>query len=116
VGDYSLVLSCENGDTFIAFEPFGGSESTLTDQWLYWYNATTKRLYKSEDGGATQFALTAPEIQIEDAKFYVVGAERTDTIQPKVVIVIRGVAGSESAKVRTTFSVQSTAVQRQIDI
>jgi prepilin-type N-terminal cleavage/methylation domain-containing protein len=116
VGDYAIERSCEVGDAFIAFEPFSGSSSTLTDQWLYWYDANTKRLYKSEDGGTTQFALTAPEIQVEEAYFYVVGAERTDNIQPKVVIVIRGIAGSESAKIRTTFSVQSTAVQRAIDI
>lgn len=116
IGDYAVARSCQNGDVLIAFEPFGGNPSSPADQWVFWYNATAKRLYKSEDGGATPFALTAPEIQIEEAKFYVVGAESGDNIQPKVVIVLRGVAGAQDAKTRSTFSVQSTAVQRVIDI
>jgi prepilin-type N-terminal cleavage/methylation domain-containing protein len=115
-GSYDTARSCDNGDTLIAFEAYGGDTGTGADQWAYWYDANTKRLYKSENAGGTQFALTAPEVQIDSATFYVVGAESTDRIQPKAVIVLRGTAGGTSAKTRTTFTVQSTAVQRAIDV
>lgn len=107
---------CTSGGTVIAFEPYGGSSSVATDQWLYSYDSTSKRLYKSEDGGAHSFAVTSPEITIDDMKFYVVGTNPGDTIQPKIVIVIKGTAGADRVKTRTTFSIQATAVQRALDI
>lgn len=115
-GTLALPLSCENGGTVIFFEEFEGDSSNDADQWAYQYDSVTKRMYKSEDSGLTWFALTSPEIQMDEAKFFVVGADNTDQIQPKVVIVLRGTAGGASTKTRTTFSVQSTAVQRAIDI
>lgn len=115
-GALSVAQSCENGGIVIFFEEFEGDGSNDADQWAYQYDPVTKRMYKSEDSGTTWFALTAPEIQIDDAKFFVVGAPNTDQIQPKAVVVLRGTAGGNNAKTRTTFSVQSTAVQRAIDI
>lgn len=115
-GTYETARSCQNGDTLIAFENFYGDPNVATDQWVYWYDPTAKRMYKSQNAGATQFALTAQEVQIDDVKFFVVGAENSDIIQPKVVIVLRGTAGGTNVKTKTSFSVQSTAVQRAIDI
>jgi prepilin-type N-terminal cleavage/methylation domain-containing protein len=116
IGSYDESRNCTNGDLLVAFEAFGGDPASPNDQWVYWYDANTKRMYKSENSGVTQFALTAPEIQVDEARFYVVGADSSDQIQPKVVIVLRGTAGAENVKTRSTFSVQSTAVQRIIDI
>ena len=115
-GVLTTPLSCENSGAIIFFEEFDGDLNNAADQWAYQYDSITKRLYKSEDSGGTWFALTAPEIQMDEVKFFVVGADNTDQIQPKVVVVLRGTAGGTSAKTRTTFSVQSTAVQRAIDI
>lgn len=116
IDSFDVARSCPNGDTLIAFENFYGDFSNSGDQWVYWYDSTTKRMYKSENSGTTQFQLTASEVQIDEAKFFVVGAENTDSVQPKVVIVLRGTAGAGNAKTRSSFSVQSTAVQRAIDI
>ena len=116
VGTYETARSCPNGDTLIAFENFYGDPNVATDQWVYWYDSTAKRMYKSQNSGTTQFALTAAEVQIDEAKFFVVGAENTNVVQPKVVIVLRGTAGAGNNKTKTSFSVQSTAVQRAIDI
>ncbi|MBI2048692.1 MAG: prepilin-type N-terminal cleavage/methylation domain-containing protein [Parcubacteria group bacterium] len=119
VGTISEPRSCDNretGDTILYFKEFNGG------QWAYWYDPNTKSMMKSQDGGNTQFPLTAPEVEIEEAVFYVVGAESVDgvgtpdIVQPKVVIVMRGTAGGTDPKTRSTFSVQSTAVQRSIDI
>ena len=116
ISDARSCDSAENGDTILYFREFDGG------QWAYWYDPTLKRMVKSEDGGITAFPLTAPEVEIDEARFYVVGAETVDsggnpeTTQPKVVIVLRGVAGGTNVKTRSAFSVQSTAVQRSLDI
>ncbi len=100
-----------------AFEPYG---NTPSDQpWIYSYDPVTKRLYKSENGAAP-IAITAPEVSIDSLQFYVVGSDRgctvmpCDTVQPKVVIVVKGTAGADKAK--TSFHVQVTAVQRLLDL
>lgn len=100
-----------------AFEPFG---NTSADQpWIYSYNASTKRLYKSENG-AVPVPITAPEVSIDNLQFYVVGSKRgcaatpCDTVQPKLVVIVTGTAGTDKA--RTTFHIQVTAVQRLLDL
>jgi len=108
--------NCAGGGGALYFESFGGDAGTLTDDWVYWYDPQTRRLYKSENGGGTSFAITAPEVEITDMKFYVVGATRGDNIQPKVLVVIRGVAGAEKFRTTTTFEIQAAAVQRIVDI
>jgi prepilin-type N-terminal cleavage/methylation domain-containing protein len=116
VGSRTEPRDCSGGDILLAFEPYGGDPETVSDQWVYWYDAVTKRLYKSEDGGTTGYAITAPEVEIEDMQFYVIGSSVGDTIQPKVVIVIDGTAGSEKVRTRTTFNIQATASQRVLDL
>lgn len=106
---------CLNGGQSLYFESHEGSASDSLDDWAYWYDANTKRLYKSERGGAAPVAITAPEVIIESFTFYVVGTTRRDTTQPKVVIAVKGTAGTQ-ARTRTSFSIQATAVQRLLDL
>lgn len=81
------------------------------------YSFHDGRLWRSTTGlESDELALTAQEVTIDDVAMYVVGADRGDDIQPKVVIVIKGSAGVPKAKVRTTFHIQATAVQRVLDI
>ena len=68
------------------------------------------QIERSKDGGATWEAMTAPEINIEQLKFWV-GAVNTGTQQPYVTMVIRGIA-STSAKTLTSFNVQTSVSQR----
>lgn len=108
------TFSCPDGDTQITFEPLGGSSSNAIDQWTYSYSGTT--LYKkSPETGASAVPITAPEVEITEMKFYVVGTG-TGNVQPKVVMVIKGTAGAIGSRTRTTFSIQATAVQRVLDI
>lgn len=116
IGDFTVPQPCQNGDTILALEAFGGDASDPTDQWIYSYDSTTHRIYKSQDGGANTFAVTAPEISIDGMKFYVVGTTRGDTAQPKVVITVKGTAGAANLKTKTTFNIQATAVQRVLDL
>lgn len=106
---------CPNGGQSLYFESYEGSASDSSDDWAYWYDTNTKRLYKSERGGAAGVAITAPEVSIESFTFYVVGTTRRDTTQPKVVIAVKGTAGTQ-ARTQTSFSIQATAVQRLLDL
>jgi hypothetical protein len=122
-GNYQLTRDCPSADGpasdhyVFAFKPYN---SKPEDQpWVYSYDPATKRLYKSENGAAP-IAITAPEVSIDNLQFYVVGSDRgcsvtpCNTIQPKVVILLEGTAGSDKAK--TSFHVQVTAVQRLLDL
>ncbi len=109
--------NCTEGGTAIYFESQGGDPENPADDWVYAYDAETQRIYKSETGSlASALPITAPEVQIDSLTFFIIGATRGDTTQPKVMIVVKGTAGNDKVKVRTTFHVQSTAVQRVLDI
>lgn len=83
--------------------------------WIYRFH--DGMLWRSVTGLiAGEMPLTAPEVTIDSVSFYVIGAQESDTVQPKVMVVIKGSAGSQKATVRTTFHVQATAVQRVLDI
>ena len=106
---------CPSGGNIFYFQPYCPSGSCA--DWIYDFH--DGRIWKSESGStAGELPLTAPEVTIDSATFYVIGAKRGggDITQPKVVIVIKGSAGAAKATVRTTFHVQSTAVQRVLDI
>ena len=96
--------------------------TTSCADWAYVFDHTgsycgVDMLCRSVDNGQTFLPLTSPEITIgASSAFYVIGAARTDLIQPKVVIVIKGSAGVQKVNIRTTFHIQSTAVQRVLDI
>jgi prepilin-type N-terminal cleavage/methylation domain-containing protein len=103
------------GGSIIYFEPYGGNTSQTTDDWLYEFR--NGRIYKSENGSTGgEVPITAAEVTIDTVQFYVFGSSRTDAVQPKVMMVIKGSAGTTKANVKTTFHVQSTAVQRILDI
>lgn len=83
--------------------------------WIYEFR--DGRLWRSVDGTlGGEMPLTAPEVTIDSMSMYVIGATRGDAVQPKVVIVVRGSAGFMKEQVRTNFHIQSTAVQRVLDI
>lgn len=85
--------------------------------WIYDFDSVNKRLMRSVNGFVSgELPLTAPEVTIDSVNFYVIGAEAGDTTQPKVVIVVKGSAGSAKATERSTFHIQATAVQRLLDI
>lgn len=60
--------------------------------------------------------ITAPEVSISSLRFYVVGSVPGDMIQPKVVIVVSGTAGGQNVRTQTSFHIQASAVQRELDL
>ncbi len=101
--------SCPEGAPLISFVDYTGE--VIVYQW----DAVEHRLQVSRNGGPYAY-LTAPEVEITEMKFYVVGTTPGDASQPKVVMVMKGVANSNNVKTSTTFSIQSTAVQRILDL
>lgn len=114
------TADCTEGDDVLAFVPFHASGANPSP-WLYWFDEDENgigRLYKSEDGTfAGGLPITSPEVTIDSVQFYVIGSTRGggDLIQPKVTVVIKGVAGKKVSS-RTSFHVQATAVQRVLDL
>jgi prepilin-type N-terminal cleavage/methylation domain-containing protein len=105
--------NCPEGGSRISFAPFGSDTSVQNERRVYYFS--NGQLYRSLQGGSNPVAVTAPEVTISDIKFYVVGTIRSDVVQPKVVMVIKGTAGPTAAT-QTTFYIQATAVQRVLDL
>lgn len=101
--------SCPSGGTLVSFIDYRGEVV------VYRWDDVTHRLQVSRNGGPYLY-LTAPEVDITEMQFYVSGTTLGDAYQPKVVMVIKGVADVNKTKTKTTFSIQSTAVQRVLDI
>ena len=74
--------------------------------------ATIER--RDSNSGATWIALSAPEVVIEDMRFYVTGSALGDTAQPTATISIRGHAGSK-VSTDSSFNVETTVTQRVLD-
>jgi prepilin-type N-terminal cleavage/methylation domain-containing protein len=111
---YNTTLDCPNGDILFAFKPYG--KGTGDPSWIYKWDLASKSIMRSEDGGSTFVELTAHEVTIDSLQFFVVGSTRGDSLQPKVVIIAKGTAGSNSTKTVSTFHIQVTAVQRLLDL
>jgi len=99
--------NCPSGNTLISFLSSDGQ------QMVYRFSGTA--LERSSDGGSSFVAVTAPEIVLENVKFYVfgTGVGSPDT-QPKVVMVVKGYSG-EKANVRTEFSLETLVSERKLE-
>lgn len=65
------------------------------------------------DGGddTDWIALTAPEVEISEFRFYVTGAAEDDGVQPTITLAVRGAAGV-NLEADTSFNIQTTVTQR----
>jgi len=115
---------CTGGGTYIIFQPHEYNPPTVLERAYQFVPSaascgsgyTGGCIKRSLDGGNNWTVVTAPEISIVDMNFYVVGTTPGDTVQPKVVLEIKGIAGANDSKTKTTFHIQATAVQRVLDI
>ena len=107
--------NCSSGGDLFAFEATDGDSSDDSDQVVYKFNDTTNAIEKSTDSGANYVRITEDRITIENLEFYVLGASNTDKNQPRVVIVVRGVAGTQSG-IMTDFNIETMVTQRSLDI
>ncbi len=107
----------------LKFTPFGKP----TETWTYYFSEETPagspesrgRLHKvyNVDGiGLVDVPLTAEEVDIDSVQFYVTGTIDGDTLQPRVMMVVRGKAGFDKPKTTTYFNIQASATQRLLDL
>jgi prepilin-type N-terminal cleavage/methylation domain-containing protein len=120
IGSITDPADCTvSGSSFIAFETYGGNPATSADQREYWFAKDADgigRLYESTDGGATSYPVTAPEVNLQSAVFYVSGSTVQDQTQPKMIVIVKGIAGASKVKLQTSFTIQATASQRALDL
>ncbi len=112
--DPNAPHDCPSGGEEVTFEPFNTPTGSVTYRYVHDANGVG-RIERSEGEGSA-IAITAPEVSIDEMLFYVVGTNRRDNTQPKVVIVVSGSAGVQGSPTRTTFHIQATAVQRVLDL
>ena len=77
--------------------------------------------YRLSGGGIEKFAggglfgaMTSPDVTISTLAFYVLGSPAADNFQPRITVVIKGVAGS--GRSASEFNLQTTVSQRKIGI
>ncbi len=109
-----------NGGPQIIFESEKGNTSSDVDQWSYWIENNAIYTKKTIEGAHLIARITAPEIVIEDMKFFVTGAQIFGGAQPLVRIIIKGYAfvsqASGNNPRRVDFNLQTLASQRKLDI
>jgi prepilin-type N-terminal cleavage/methylation domain-containing protein len=94
--------------TAITFTTSGGVDT------IYRLNGT--QIEKSTDYGASYMAITAPDVFVQDLKFYVFGTTvYPDTAQPRVLLYMRGYAGTKSTS-QSKFYLQTVMSQRAPDL
>jgi prepilin-type N-terminal cleavage/methylation domain-containing protein len=99
-----------NTDTLLAVN-FNGS--TIVYKWDGTINDPIER---SDDGGNTYTAITAPDVKIQYLRFYVFGTDPgPNTDQPYAVVVIKGYVGDKLTN-QTIFSIETLMSQRTLDI
>jgi prepilin-type N-terminal cleavage/methylation domain-containing protein len=119
-GDYSFTFTCNPGTAVC-----GGSGV----RWAYRLScpgsisgnscSSGGSIQRSTDGGGSWSTLTSPDISVQTLTFYVLGTNTGtsgDFNAPMVIMVVTGQAGGASIKTQTTFHIQATAVQRELDI
>jgi prepilin-type N-terminal cleavage/methylation domain-containing protein len=91
--------------------------------WINFLSADGKQVYyqlnntwieKSTDAGVTFIPITSPEVTITGLRFFVYGASPTDGIQPRVLMQIKGFAGTKT-KTSSSFTLQTLVAQRARD-
>lgn len=92
------------GQACFAFEGQNGDSANPADQIVY--QLSGNRIQRSVDGGTTFLDLTAPELSVNDLRFFVYGST-VNQDQPVVTMLLRGVAGV-TTKEKTSLNIQTT--------
>lgn len=104
-GDVSVPQNCSSGGDLLSFL---SSENT---QITYRFNNSS---LEKRVGSGSYTPVTAPEIVIDDLKFFALGAGQADSVQPKVLIKIKSHAGT--GKSRSDLTIQTLVSQRIPDL
>lgn len=104
-GSVTIPQNCSSGGTLMSF--------LSSDDVQVTYKFSGQVIEKEAAGGGFA-AVTAPDTIIDDMTFYTLGAGTTDTLQPKIIIIIKSHSGT--GKSRTDFTLETLVSQRVLDI
>lgn len=130
--------SCYDGTDYVGDCLTGGNQiryKNKENKWVHYRYVDTSVILSdigNEDAGNIQKcvkddegdscssswqSITAPtyNVNITNMRFYVTGTALSDSEQPKVVIVLEGVAGTKK-EIKTDFNMQTSISQRMKDI
>lgn len=96
---------CLSGGPALSYKNFPGN--------LIAYRVSGGRIEKFIDG-VLAGAITSKNVTINSLTFYVLGSLPEDNLQPRITIVIDGIAGS--GRSASKFNLQTTVSQRKIGI
>ncbi len=98
--------------------PSGQSSFTFVDdqEKTVQYDLNSGQIRECYDTGCSFTPITDPRITISSLTFFVKGVGNTDTAQPFVTFIIKGSINVDPQQSPVAFSIQTSAVQRQIDI
>jgi prepilin-type N-terminal cleavage/methylation domain-containing protein len=122
-GESSSYGDCTSPGSVIYFTPFGSNaDDAPQDDWGYAFDSTgsycgKNRICENEYGHGW-VPITSSEVDVQSLIFYVVGtkpASEGGTQQPKVIFIIQGQAGTQNSTI-STFDIQATAVQRELNL
>jgi prepilin-type N-terminal cleavage/methylation domain-containing protein len=107
---------CSNNITGDSTLNFKSADTGL--QVTYKYNSSIKRIIKTS--GGVDYYVTSPDVKIESLTFRVYGSPTyfggtSNTVQPKVVILITGYAGTKITT-KSSFILETTVSQRKLDL
>ena len=117
VGQIGSPKDCPNGGVLLAFKAVSEELSALPVQIVYRFiNGRIQKcdLNCAKNAGGDYISITAPNVVIDDFRFYVQGAKRGDNKQPYVIMTLRGAVGVDP-KESSEFQIQTTVSQRIID-
>ncbi len=113
MGSPASAQNCPTfGSSYVAFEGSRGNITSAGDQIIY--RLRNGRVEVSKNSGTTFLPLTAPEVTVQNLRFYVSGAAAGDGSQPHMVITLSGYI-QVSALNRTSIQLQTTLTQRLYD-
>lgn len=97
---------------------FGASSIAVTFEGrriIYRWAGVNNPIVKCVDSSTICTEITSPETRIEYVRFYVMGSTLGDSLQPKVLAVIKGYVGNKPTS-QSIFSIQTSMSQRKLDI
>ena len=116
IGTPNCRLEDQNPGTVLFIESTLGVEQPVEYQLgvnIDGTGGTIQKRFKEAGVWTNWIDITAPEINIENLSFYVDGAEDIDTVQPNVIIFVRGVATVDEET--QPFAIQTYLSQRAFD-
>ena len=105
-GTVTTPQNCASGGNLMSFLATDGTQIT--------YRLNNGSIEKQVGTSGDFIAVTAPELVIDNLTFYTLGAGTFNTLQPKVIILIKSHAGT--GKNRSDFTLETMVSQRLLDI